>query len=77
MAKGHSGNKDRLIELVILAFVIVTVSLLVVQIGTNVADILDQDGTKRVTANPAVIPEVATPSEPTPTVDFSVPITDF
>lgn len=42
MGKNQSKNKDRLIEAVILAFVIVSISLLAMQLYTNVADTLEQ-----------------------------------
>jgi len=36
MGQGQSKNKERLIEILLVAFVIVTMALLIVQLGTNV-----------------------------------------
>lgn len=47
MGKSPSKNKDRFIEVVILAFVIVSISLLVMQLGANLTDTLDQSETSR------------------------------
>ena len=83
MAEGQSKNKDRLIEILVLAFVIVSVGLLVVQMGMNVVETIDQANR---TGAPALISganapgQTATssaPAEPTPTFDIgSVEIKD-
>ena len=83
MAEGQSKSKDRLIEVLVLAFVIVTVGLLVVQMGMNVVEAVDQANR---TGDPALISGAnapvltVTPSgpvEPTPTFDIgSVEIKD-
>ena len=73
MAEGQSKNKDRLIEVLVLAFVLITVGLLVVQMGMNVAETVDhanRTGASALTA-PATTALPSTPSEPTPTFDIS------
>ena len=42
MGKNQSKNKGSFIEVVILAFVVVSISLLALQLGTNVTDTLEQ-----------------------------------
>lgn len=42
MAKNLSRRKDRLIEALILVFVMVSVSMVIVQLGMNVMDALEQ-----------------------------------
>ncbi len=78
MAKNQSKSKDRLIEVLILAFVIVSVGLLVIQLSLNVMDTLEQSKSsgdeKTLQENTLLTP---TPSEPTPTLDFSAPISDM
>ena len=73
MAEGQSKNKDRLIEVLILAFVIVTVGLIVIQMGMNVAETLAQANQTSPAAQvqPVATAQPATPSEPTPTFDIS------
>ena len=62
MGQDQSKSKDRLIELLIVVFVVVTMSMLVVQMGMNVADVLSATEGKEITLSP-----VATPmDEPTP-----------
>lgn len=77
MAKNQSKSKNRLTEVLILAFVIVSVGLLVIQLGLNVMDTLEQskssDGERPLQEDTVSTP---TPSEPTPTLDFSAPISD-
>jgi hypothetical protein len=72
MATPQSTHKERLIELLILAFVIVSVSLLTYQLGTNVANTLGQSQS----ANGDTI-QVDVPLGPTPTIDFSLPISEM
>ncbi len=74
MAKSRSKNKTRLIEIVILVFVVVSVSLLALQLGMNVADTLEQ--TESEATEPAQSLYTPTPSGPTPTLDFSAPVSE-
>jgi hypothetical protein len=75
MAENKSNNKNRLIELLILGFVIVAMGLLILQVGTDTLNIMDQS-TNPTEANvlegftPTPYP---TPSGATPT---DIPITD-
>ncbi len=73
MAKAKSKKKERVIEVLILAFVIVSVGLLAVQIGQNVQDTLEQERNAEQLANGGLEP-TPTPSGPTPTIDFSLPV---
>lgn len=80
MAKDQSKNKTRIVELLILVFVVVSMGLLAVQIGMNVADTLAQERTVQETPMQTLIPPTSTetiPVEPTPTFDIgSVDIKD-
>ncbi|MFC1959489.1 hypothetical protein ACFLYO_02155 [Chloroflexota bacterium] len=84
MAQGKSSKKDRLNEIVVVGFVIVTMALLIVQLGLDVVDTIEQQNmgqdevaqTVEATATPPV--DDATPAEPTPTFDIgSVPVSEF
>lgn len=70
MGKNQSKNKGRFIEVVILAFVIASISLLALQLGTNVTDTLEQSESS---SDGYVVPDssLATlyPSAPTTTND--------
>lgn len=75
MAKGQpkSKNRERLMEAVILVFVIVTVGLLVFQIATNVMDTLEQEQTtQQATNTPPAATATARPVVPTPTFDVNL-----
>ncbi len=72
MATSQSKNKERLIELLILAFVIVSASLLMFQLATNVTDTLDQS---EAASKNTLQEEV--PLGPTPTIDFSLPVSEM
>lgn len=78
MAKNQSKSKKRLTEVLILAFVIVSVGLLVIQLGLNVMDTLEQSkssGDEKITQDDTL--PTSTPPGPTPTLDFSAPISDM
>ena len=75
MAKNQSTNKNRLIEGVIVIFVVVSISLLVIQMGTNVMDTLEEaENTSTEEITPLNTP---TPSGPTPTIDYSAPVSEM
>ncbi len=73
MAKNGGKNKTRLIEIAILAFVIVSMALLVIQLSLNTLDIIDQSGGNEVTEQLATPRAPITPDGPLPTPE---PITD-
>lgn len=75
MATNQSARKNRLIEAVILVFVIVSVSLLALQLGMNVADMLEQS--QASDAQPPDNMLTLTPAGPTPTIDFSLPVSEM
>jgi hypothetical protein len=75
MAKSRSKNKTRLIEIVILVFVVVSVSLLAIQLGMNVVETLEQSSGD--TVEQAAPRDTATPAGPTPTIDFSAPVSEM
>lgn len=75
MATNQSARKNRLIEAVILAFVIVSASLLALQLGMNVADTLEQSGASG--EQTLDIAPTLTPAGPTPTIDFSLPVSEM
>jgi Tfp pilus assembly protein PilV len=91
MAKSQSKNKERVIEVLILLFVVVTVGLLAFQIGSNVMDTLAQsqpDESQLDHAQDQIRAReqqqqrgqqgnqaVATP-QPTATLDFDIPLSD-
>lgn len=77
MAKSRSQNKDRLIEALILVFVVVSVTLLVIQLGTNVADTLEQSRSSADEQAPQG-ETVLTPAppEPAPTIGLGTPASD-
>ncbi len=76
MAKNSPQRKDRLIEALILLFVIVSVSMVIVQLGTNVMDALEQSQafSQHLIADEEL--NTPTPPEPTPTIDFSLPVSE-
>lgn len=76
MAKNLSRRKDRLIEALILVFVMVSVSMVIVQLGMNVMDALEQSQAfgGQLTSDQELI--TPTPPEPTPTIDFSLPVSE-
>ncbi len=81
MGKNQSTRKSSLSDWLVVAFAVITMSLLVVQLGINVADTLQTESVAAPTpqtieaATPA---GPATPVEPTPTFDIgSVEIKDF
>ncbi len=58
MAEGNTQNALRLTDWLILAFVVVTMSLLIVDLGTNVMDTLSRNREPvRVGTAPADVPE--------------------
>ena len=58
MAEGNTQNALRLTDWLILAFVVVTMSLLIVDLGTNVMDTLSRGrDPARVSTAPADVPE--------------------
>lgn len=73
MAKSLPRRKDRLIEALILVFVIVSVSIVMVQLGMNVMDALEQSQTFGGQLEELSTP---TPPGPTPTIDFSLPVSE-
>lgn len=77
MAKNQSKSKIRLTETLLLVFVIVSIGLLAIQLGMNVMDTLEQsessNGEQTVQENSL---STSTPSGPTPTIDFSAPVSD-
>ena len=52
MARSESVDKNRVRQYLILAFVIITMSLLVVQLGLNTLDTIEQSANAEVTATP-------------------------
>jgi flagellar basal body-associated protein FliL len=64
MGKDQPTKKDRLIELLIVAFAVVTMSLLIVQMAMNVADTLDTDAEED---NAAYVPTITATPRPVPT----------
>ncbi len=72
MAKNQSANKNRLIESLIVIFVVVSISLLAIQMGTNVMDTLDESAATEE-STPLHTP---TPAGPTPTLDYSAPVSE-
>ncbi len=74
MAKGQSSrkNKERLMEIIILAFVVVTVGLLVFQIATNVMETLDQEQGEQQPASTLSATATARPVLPSPTFDVNL-----
>lgn len=74
MAKTKSKNKQRVIEVLILAFVIVSVGLLAAQIGMNVNDTLEQERNAEQQLENGGLQPTPTPIGPTPTIDFSLPV---
>jgi len=57
MAEGNTQNALRLTDWLILAFVVVTMSLLIVDLGTNIMDTLRSRDPVRVSTAPADVPE--------------------
>ena len=76
MSKAIPRRKERLIEMFLLIFVIVSVSLLVVQLGSNVMDALEQSQTFGGALPSEGVLYTPTPPEPTPTIDFSLPVSE-
>ncbi|WP_162909318.1 hypothetical protein [Aggregatilinea lenta] len=64
MGKDQPTQKDRVIELVIVIFAVVTMSLLAVQMAMNVADTLD---TSTSEDNTSYVPTVEATPRPVPT----------
>ena len=75
MAKPNSQQKSRIERLIIVVFVIICVSLLVMQVGMNVRDTLDQERTSNTQPKSEIAP-TPTLAGPTPTLDFSVPVSE-
>lgn len=76
MAKNQPDNKKRLRETVIVVFVVISISLLAFQLGTNVADMLeetDNAATKQIPPLDMPTP----PAGPTPTLDYSAPVSEM
>jgi hypothetical protein len=91
MAKSQSKNKERVIEVLILLFVVVTVGLLVFQIGSNVMDTLAQSQPDEAQLNHTQEQirareqqqqrgqqgnQAAATPQPTATLDFDIPLSD-
>lgn len=75
MAKGKSNKNDRLNAVFVLGFVIITMALLVVQLGMDLMSTIEQQSDGQDTASQTVVetetaPLNATPGEPTPTFDI-------
>jgi hypothetical protein len=73
MAKSKSSVKNRLMETLILVFVIVAMGLLMAQFGLNVVDTINQSdiGGSTVELDQDFATPTQTNSEPTPTFDYS------
>jgi hypothetical protein len=73
MAKSKPSVKNRLMETLILVFVIVAMGLLMAQFGLNVVDTINQSdiGGSTVELNQDFATPDQTNSEPTPTFDYS------
>jgi Tfp pilus assembly protein PilV len=90
MAKSQSKNKERLIEVLILLFVVVSVALLAFQLGSNVMDTLAQSQPDDSQLNHAQEQirareqqqrgqqgnQAAATPQPTATLDFDIPLSD-
>lgn len=76
MAKNLPRRKDRLIEVLILVFVIMSVSMVIVQLGINVMDAQEQSQAFGGQLTPDEELNTPTPPEPTPTIDFSLPVSE-
>jgi hypothetical protein len=72
MAKGQSKSKNRLMDFVVLGFVIITMALLVAQMGMNVANTLEAEAqTDNQVLEAQATPSPVGPVMPSPTFDIS------
>lgn len=69
MGKNKTTRKDSMIDLLVVAIVVVTMSLLVIQLGMDTLNTFEQSSIAH-TPTPAAI-QSPTPAEPTPTFDIS------
>jgi hypothetical protein len=76
MAKNPPRRKERLIEALILVFVIASVSIVIVQLGMNVRDALEQSQAFGGQLTSGEELNTPTPPGPTPTIDFSLPVSE-